>query len=400
LGAVRKKLIDSVRSVDTGGGGIYVDVALKAAAEELAKVKDVAARHVILFSDANDSEQAESGKYLDWVRKFAAEGVTVSVIGMGTDADQHAGLLREIAQLGNGRAFFQADPFGIPALFSQETMTVSRPAFSANPEPLVGTAGWREISSVPLEWPARVDGFNVTLPRQGATIAAHTAGEGSDRAPLVAFWQRGTGRVAAVAMPVAGPHSESMRDWKGTASMIAGLARWAAVSEHPPGVWLDARVRGTEVEVDFYYEDSWMPRMSAGPPRLRLNAASADAVRDGAWERMAPGHFRARVPVQPGEAVSGAVQVDKLTLPFGPLVVSSAAEWRRSAEALAEVRALVAASGGRERSDLSGAWEIPPGAVRSVSLLPWVLVVWAVVLVLEALQTRLGRLWRIRARGP
>lgn len=390
LGPVRKGLINSVRSVDVGGGGIFVDVALEAAADELAKVVEVAARHVILFSDACDSEQKDEGKYRNLVQKLASEGVTVSVIGMGNDGDVHAPLLREIAELGRGRAFFQADPFAIPALFAQETMTVARPSFSEKPEDLTATAGWREVSAGALEWPARVDGFNVTIPRPGATIAAHTAGEGGERVPLVSFWHRGSGRVAAVGMPMAGPHSESVRAWPGGASMLAGLARWAASPEHPPGASVDARVRGTELEVDFYYEDSWNARVSSGPPRLRLSGAAVEAVRDGVWERMAPGHFRARVPLQPGEKVSGAVQIDKVSMPFGPLAVSSSAEWRRNPEALAEVRALSVATGGRERADVAGAWEIPPGASRSVSLLKAVLAVLALVLVLEALQTRIG----------
>jgi hypothetical protein len=367
-------------------------VALRAASEELAKVKDVAARHVILFADACDSEQKDPGKYMEWVKALSDEGITVSTIGMGRDTDVHAPLLREIAQLGKGRAFFQADPFGIPALFAQETMKVSRPTFSENSEPLVATAGWREISGGALQWPGGVDGFNVVLPRQGATVAAHTGGEGTNRVPLVSFWQRGSGRVASVAMPVAGPFSDSMRNWKGCAAMVSGLSRWAAAAEHPPGAALDARVRGTELEVDFYYEDSWTARLSGGPPRLRLSGAETDTARDGAWERMAPGHFRARVPLQPGEIVSGAVQVDKVTLPFGPLQVSASAEWRRSADALADVRALVASTGGRERADLSGAWESPATAVRKLSLLKWVVCALVLVLVLEALQARVGRL--------
>jgi hypothetical protein len=366
-------------------------VALKAATEELQKVKDVAARHVILFSDARDSQQEKEGAYRNLVQKLAEENVTVSVIGMGSDSDVHASLLREIANVGKGRAFFQADPYGIPALFAQETMKISRPSFSQSPEQIVETSGWREVSAARLQWPAQADGFNITLPRAGATIAAHTAGDGADRVPLVAFWQRGSGRVAAVGMPVAGPYSDTVRAWAGCATMVSSLARWTASQDHPPGASLDARVRGTELEVDFYYEDSWAARMSGGPPRLRLSGASEDAVREGAWERMAPGHFRARVPLQPGEVVSGAVQVDKTTLPFGPLMVPSAVEWRRNPEVLAEVRALVSATGGRERTDLAGAWEYPANAARNVSLLPWVLCALAVVLVAEALQTRIGR---------
>ena len=41
-------------------------------------------RHIILFSDANDSE--EPGDYVNLVDKMVKAGITVSVIGLGTGA--------------------------------------------------------------------------------------------------------------------------------------------------------------------------------------------------------------------------------------------------------------------------------------------------------------------------
>ena len=65
-----------------------------------------------------DSE--EPGAYRSLVDKLAAAGVTVSVIGLGTEKDVDANLLKDIAARGNGRVYFTTDPHELPRLFAQE----------------------------------------------------------------------------------------------------------------------------------------------------------------------------------------------------------------------------------------------------------------------------------------
>ena len=56
-------------------------------------------------------------------------GATVSVIALGTEKSQDADLLKEIAELGQGRIFFCDRPGDIPDIFTQETISVARAAF-------------------------------------------------------------------------------------------------------------------------------------------------------------------------------------------------------------------------------------------------------------------------------
>ncbi len=51
-----------------------------------------------------------------------AEGATVSVIGLGTAGDSDARFLEDVAALGGGRMFFNADAAQLPAIFAQETV--------------------------------------------------------------------------------------------------------------------------------------------------------------------------------------------------------------------------------------------------------------------------------------
>lgn len=386
IGPERAKIIHDVRRIQSSGGGIFVYEGLKAGWEALKKA-EVGQRHLILFSDAADSE--EPGDYQQLLKEMTDAGATVSVIGMGTEKDVDAALLEDIGRRGKGRVMFNANAAELPALFAQETVAVARSAFVAEKTGLRGTPGWMEIAASPLAWPGEVDGFNLSYLKSGATAAALSADEYS--APLVSYWQRGLGRSAAIAFPLAGEHSAIARGWPRYGDFLATLARWLAGEDAPPGLSVASRLAGTECEVDLFYDEEWTERIAGNEPKLVLSAAEgADGARTLAWERLAPGHFQARATLRPGERVRGAVQVGKVALPFGPLAAGANAEWQFRREALAELRALSAQTGGRERLDLATAWEAPPQR-RFAELRPWLLVLLLAGVVAEALATRLGR---------
>ncbi|MEZ6057796.1 MAG: VWA domain-containing protein, partial [Planctomycetaceae bacterium] len=120
--AIAKK----IRGIRSEGGGIYVYNALVAAGTELAKAVQ-ATKHIILFSDAQDSE--EPGAYATLIAKYRKAGITVSVIGLGTLHDPDAKLLQDIAKLGDGNCMFTEDAKSLPKLFSADTMSVVRSNF-------------------------------------------------------------------------------------------------------------------------------------------------------------------------------------------------------------------------------------------------------------------------------
>ena len=395
VGPNRREIVDRVRRVASAGGGIFVYEGLKAGWEELKKA-EVGQRHLILFADAADAE--EPGDYKTLLEEMVREGASVSVIGMGTRSDSDAAFLEDVAARGNGRAIFNANPEELPALFAQETVTVARSAFLKEPVALKGVPGWHEIAGAPLQWPAQVDAYNVNFLRPGATAAALSADE--DASPLVAFWQKGAGRTAAVTFPLAGEYSESVRAWPGYPELVATLSRWLSGEGVPPGLGLAPRLSGTELEVDLFYDEQWTERIAAHAPKLLLAAARPGEPREVPWDRLAPGHFRARWALAPGEKIRGAVQIGKTTLPFGPVQAGKGVEWQFRREAPAELRALSAASGGRERLDLATSWDAPTVQRQFADLRSWVLAAVLVGIVADALLTRVGFSWGSRRKTP
>src|SRR5690606_9750150 len=206
----RDQMQGRVRRVRSQGGGIFVYAGLKAAWDELKKAQ-VGTRHVILFTDANDTE--EPGDYKRLLAEMQREGCTVSVIGLGTKADADAALIEDVAKLGGGRGFFCDVPMDSPKIFAQETVTIARSAFLDNAVATVGRDSRAEISPKPVAWLRQVDGYNLSYAREDAATSLISTDE--YLAPLVAHARRGLGRTAAVSFPLGGDFSESVRSWSG-----------------------------------------------------------------------------------------------------------------------------------------------------------------------------------------
>jgi hypothetical protein len=389
----KDELTGRVRKVRSAGGGIFVYEALNAAWKELKESK-AGTRHVILFSDAQDSE--EPGDYQNLVKTMTDNGCTISVIGLGRDTDCDSALLDDIAKRGKGRIFFSDQPMDIPKIFAQETVTIARSAFIKEPVGTQATGRWAEISPKPFEWLKQADGYNLSYARDDATVSLVSTDE--YHAPLVAHARRGLGRSAAVSFPLGGPHSEQIRAWQGYGDFLQTLGRFLMGSETPPGIALRHRLDGTKLTLDLLYDpETWSQKLAAMPPKVRLRDDTEGGTADIPWRRIAPGHFSLTRDLNEGGVVRGAVQVGEHALAFGPLGVGSAVEWAFEPERLAELRAVSNQTGGRELLDISKAWLRPPFIAETTLLLPLGIAL-TVLILLEALLTRtdwkLPQLWQ------
>lgn len=384
LGEIERR----VRGITSMGGGIFVYNGLKTAWDVL-KSAPGGQRHVILFADAADAEQPD--QYQSLLAEMASNATTVSVIGLGTRSDADAAFLEDIATRGGGRVFFSRNASDLPSIFAQETVAVARSTFVEEQTGVEPTAGWLELASTPLEWPEAVDGYNLTYLKEGATAAAFTRDEYA--APLLAFWNKGAGRAAAVTFPLAGPFSERAREWPQAGDFVQTLARWLAGEAVPDGLALRTELEGTELRVDLFYDDAWQVRLAKAMPELYFTDGGIDAVKSAIWERFEPGRLRARVTLPTDQPVRGVVRFGAEALPFGPVVVGSGLEWRTPPPARRALIDLSRSTGGTERVNLADAWEAPPARSRA-SIRLWLLLAALLLFCLDAADTRLGLLRR------
>lgn len=354
VGGDAGKMIGMVRRIQSTGGGIYVYNGLVAAWNELKK-SAAGQRHVVLFADAADAEQPDA--YRELLAEMTAQGATVSVIGLGTAGDPDAGFLEDVARLGNGRIFFNADPSQLPGIFAQETVAVARSAFLNEPVAVVDAGGWQELAARSITWPAQVDGYNLSYLKPEAAAAAVSGDE--YKAPLVAFWQRGAGRAGAISFPLAGEFSASFRAWPQAADFERTLTRWLLPDVPPPGAGLRERIVGGDLVVELLHDESWTRKLAENPPRLLMAAGSTGKPYDVPWEKIGPGRFQARIKLPPSEWLRGVVQAGKDKWPFGPVSPGKDPEWDQSGERIEELRSLAHDSGGREINDLREVWKAP-----------------------------------------
>ncbi len=382
VGSQRQRLASAIRRIQSTGGGIYVRTGLEAGWNQL-KGAPQGQKHIILFSDAADSEEQQGVPAL--VQRMTSVGATVSVIALGQPTDPDAAFLEQTAQQGGGRVFFTTDAGNLPKIFAQETVSVSRSAFLEEPVELELQPGWRELSPQSLEWLKQVDGYNLSYLRDGATISLRSMDDYA--APLLAQWQRGQGRVAAVSFPLAGDFSQSQRDWAELPDFAATLSRWLLRPELPPGLTLRNRRVGETLQVDLYADEQWQDRFGGELPLLKTQVGS-EAVREQVWRRVEPGRLQSTVELRGGELMRGALQLGGNSLPFGPLSGVGGEEWKRRPERLLQVRALAEASGGGDLLDVESFW-VSTGRMRVQGLQLFWLTLCLILFLIEALWERL-----------
>jgi hypothetical protein len=400
--AVRRDLL----GVRSEGGGIYIDVALEAAGRMIRPAR-AGVKHIILFADAGDAEQP--GAYVELVEGCVKDGVSVSVIGLGTEKDKDAELLRDIARRGNGRVLFTDDPEDLPRLFAQETFAAARSAFLEQPTPIESAPGLATLFGRPFELSSQVGGYNVCVLRPGATLAAATLDE--YHAPAAAAWQAGAGRVVCCTNEADGEYAGDLARWPGVGGYYTGLARWAAGAGGPSaaGATATQEVRNGVARVELHLDPARTREPFSGRPAVRV-------LRDRPGARLHTGRtamawtgadvLTAEVVLEGGETAALTVEADGLPpLALPPVCLPYSPEYRpaEAGEGLAALEKLARATGGKERLDPAAIWKDIPQAPRRVALGPWLLLFAVAVFLLEVLERRTGllaRCWRRTTAAP
>jgi Mg-chelatase subunit ChlD len=351
----KERVCSEVRRIQSMGGGIFTYTALLQAATLVQESKK-GTRHIVLFADAADAE--EPGEYVRLLETLRGIGITVSVIGLGSEADADAGFLKDVASRGGGRMIFTANVDELPRLFAQEAITVARSSFVTEPTDVRTLAdivllGERAATAFPA-----VDGYNLTYLRPGATLGAVTADEYD--APMLAFWHRGLGRVAALTAEVDGTYSGRLNAWGGFAGFSVGLGRWLLGGEPPAGVQATIEREGSQAIVRLELDPD-RPRDASA--RARAPVAAIVPPGDTAQPQRLPLSWsgehtlEARFPLQNTGVYVGAVETAPgQVLPLPPLSLPYSPEFEPRAdpdEGRAALAELARISGGLERT----AWD-------------------------------------------
>ncbi|MEZ6196657.1 MAG: VWA domain-containing protein [Planctomycetota bacterium] len=377
-----------VMAIEAGGGGIFTYTALVAAADQLAG-SSRAVRHIVLFADASDAE--EPGDYRKFIPRLLAAGIRISVIALGRETDRDAAFLREVAELGEGAIHFTEEAEALPRLFSMETMAIARSGFVEGATPLRAGPDLPGLGELGDELP-EIGGYNFVRPRDRASVAILSDDDAA--APVLAYWQFGTGRVATFAGEADGVFSGGLATWPRYGELFGSVVTWLAAETEAGGAQAFARRDGRDVEVRLELDPDRSETHPLAPPILVAvpdDPGRPVIRRPMQWEGEAL--LVARYRLEDGdlrhhriELGDRALRANAVTLPYSP-------EFERrgdrpgGAALLAEI---AERAGGRERLDLSGLFDLETTSVRYRSLTLPLTLLFLLLVVAEIAWRRLG----------
>ena len=405
LDTVEKNLSyrSQILGIGSMGGGIYIYEALVASARMISSAQ-AQTKHIILFADAADSEQ--SMHYEEIVDKLREAGVTVSVIGLGTDHDVDAELLKDIARRGGGECYFSDNPDEIPRIFAQDTFTIARSTFIDQPTPFQITAGYSLLGAPPVAAPPSLGGYNLCYLRPQANLAAVTTDE--YKAPVVASWNAGNGRVLCYLGEADGKFSGDLARWNQGGEFYATLARWVEGRHQPlpDELLLTQEIRDGVCLVQLHLDPTRKAELFSTLPRVRVlhglpGKAPAKETVLLQWKNA--DLLEAVIPVAGHETVLNTVEIagqQAVTLPAACLPYSPEYTPDQTGRGAATLAQIATTTGGRERVEIPKIWTELPVKSRFVELAPWLLVLATLLFLLEILERRTGWISRMLRLQP
>ena len=384
--AIRRRVL----SIESMGGGIYIYEALAAAAGMLADATPQT-RHIILFADAQDSE--EPGRYATLLKNARRANITVSVIGLGKDTDVDAPLLKDVASLGGGRAYFTEDPAKLPQLFAQDTFVVARSSFIEEPTAVEPTGALVAMTGRAFTDPPAVGGYNLNYLKPDASPAMVTRDEYA--APLLASWQAGLGRVATYAGEADGKFTGPIAGWAELGELFSSLARWVAAGDRQLPDTLLARQRVDEgrLVVELLLDPERPEASLTTEPRVTVlfgRPGTPPQTLELPMRYTAPDTLAADVPLAGSDVALATLDLGptgRVTLPPTRLLYSP--EYLpQERDGSATLKALAATTRGTARADLASIWDDLVPVPRAVSVAHWLWLAAVAVLLIEVLERR------------
>jgi len=183
-------------------------------AQRAIAAKQAAIKHVIVLSDG----LTDKADFHSLVAKMARDGITVSTVSVGNDADVQ--LMADIAKDGKGRGYVALDPQTIPQIFTTETLLISRDLLIEKSVTATIVASTGPLKGIaPTNLPA-LRGYVLTYPKPRAELHMRV-----DKDPLLVSWRYGLGRVMAFTSDLSGRWGKEWVGWQSFGQWASQIAR-------------------------------------------------------------------------------------------------------------------------------------------------------------------------------
>ena len=281
------------------GGGTNLKPALQTALDQIRSV-DFPTKHIVALTDGLTPPSDFSQLLAD----IRGAGASVSTIAIGVGSN--LSILRDIAEGGGGIFHASNDFRALPSILSQETMMISDSAVEER-STVPQWSGQRPdfLSGLPEAMPA-ISGYVLTTPKPDAEIGLSVDAADGGTAPLLGWWQYGSGTVIALATDAYGPWSSNWLDVPGYDGTWSEVLRHFLPGADQPGLAVHLNRSGdTLAVVATALDEERKPRMGlemtaslalpGGATRLLPLYQTHPGVYEGTMPLTASGDYKATV---------------------------------------------------------------------------------------------------------
>ncbi len=335
----KQSVINQVRKLAVGGGGIYIKPSLEFAYKHLS-AENTQVRHLILLADGADCDLIET--CIPYAAKMHSEKITISVVSIGDG--QFVPFLKQLAAVGGGRFYLATKASQLPAIFTQDTAVMSRSAIEEGafvPKVMMGEEIVRGLESFPP-----LLAYCLTDSRPLARVGMRT---GKDD-PLLAVWQYGLGSSLAFTSDAQPRWAQHWTSWEGYSTFWAQAVRSISRRATSNQYQIEAVQDGTKGKITLRATDVNGNPMNNIPATVRVATPSGDA-QEVALTQSAPGEYTGTfeasdvgsyiVTVAEDDAQGVRVNASGFSVPYPP-------EYRYSRPNLPLLSGLSTVTGGKE----------------------------------------------------
>jgi Mg-chelatase subunit ChlD/uncharacterized membrane protein len=280
-------ITSAINQMSPGGGDDTLEGALNLGYDGLQGVP-ARVKHEVIITDG----ETPSGDYAATVQQMQAGGITVSTIGIGSQADTQQ--LQQLAQAGGGAYYDGSDPFDLPQLVLKETQQLQRAAIVEEPTQPTAVGESPALSGInPQQLPA-LRGYVATTPKPQSTVLL--ASPSAD--PLLAEWQYGLGRVIAWTSDATNRWSSDwLNDPQQTfASFWAQVVKRSMRSPEDPNQQVGVTLNGDEATISLNAQNGDHQYVNFLPTTASVVDPSG-ATQQVQLPQVAPGQYQGQLPV-------------------------------------------------------------------------------------------------------
>lgn len=374
-----------ILAIESMGGGIFTYTALHSATNALLKSK-AQVRHLILFADASDAE--EPGRYRELLANVTAAGITVSVIGLGTDNDPDASFLMDVALRGRGICYFTSNPEELPRVFAEDTFQVALKTFIEEPVTCSYTADATALSPS-LTGQLAFNGYNLTFLKPDARCAIISRDD--NKAPICAFHQAGLGKCAAITAEVDGEYTGPFANDKTAPTLLSSLVNWTAADSGHGDFMLTQSVRKGTLHIELELDPERTSDPFSAPPvatTVLWNDTRAPNTIQNTLKWSAPDRLEADIPMPGISACLTTITTENGTESLPPVSQPFSPEFAWDEQSPRFLAQLAKSTGGHERLRPAEVWNRISGRTVTRDLTPLLALIATILLLAEVLERR------------